>query len=606
VRQNKNFKRNGVVTGLLFSVVGGLTLAYAVSQAPSSDSETNDEKKTSHFEEESANSQSEIKGFSVNDDDNDSDDNNNDDEKENKKKKKQKKKAKKEKKRRKKGKSKERSKKKKTEKQKKEEAKVESGAGATEGDVWSYKYVIVGLGTAGYSALKVLRESDPNAKILVVGYEPNTPYERPPLSKELWWTDDPDVGNKLEFTNYKGEKATPFYETPEELSKYPNVKVLTNMAVVDLDVDRKGLMLADGTIVFFEKCLLATGGHPRSLPNQLKHPKVTTFRTIQDFQMLDKVTRDPTIKHITIIGGGFLGTELAAALNKRGKQFGFKVAQVFPESGCMALNIPQYLSDYATKLMRNDGVDVRPGVFANEIKALENENKLELLLSDKTSIQTDHIVVAVGIKPNTGLAEKSNLEVDRENGGIVVNAELQARSDIYVAGDVASYYDAVLGRRRVEHYDHAQASGAHAAKNMLGARKPYTYQPFFWGNMNGIPYEAVGIIDSRLETVGVWQKGPQTEGGESTADYQNNNEFKRGVVYYLKNKKIVGVLLWNLFERVEDAQRAIKLGREFDDLNKLQRVISLEEKPPKSIEPPKETKPEGESTQRAEGAPSQQ
>lgn len=116
--------------------------------------------------------------------------------------------------------------------------------------------------------------------------------------------------------------------------------------------------------------------------------------------------------------------------------------------------------------------------------------------------------------------------MDKNNGGVVVNQELAARSDLYVvsmkvmllmkplshtnlfqAGDVISYYDPILGRRRVEHYDHADNSGRHAALNMTGARKAYNYMPMFWGAMNGTPYEAVGLIDSRLDTVGVWQQG---------------------------------------------------------------------------------------------------
>lgn len=156
-----------------------------------------------------------------------------------------------------------------------------------------------------------------------------------------------------------------------------------------------------------------------------------------------------------------------------------------------------------------------------------------------------------------------------------------------------SYYDPILGRRRVEHYDHADNTGRHAALNMTGARKAYNYMPMFWGAMNGIPYEAVGLIDSKLDTVGVWQKGElkllevfSTRGfnwcrlgeDENGSENEEQGEYKKGVVYYLKDKKIVGVLLWNLFNRVGDARRAIRIGREFDDKEKLQRVITLDDK----------------------------
>jgi programmed cell death 8 (apoptosis-inducing factor) len=105
-------------------------------------------------------------------------------------------------------------------------------------------------------------------------------------------------------------------------------------------------------------------------------------------------------------------------------------------------------------------------------------------------IEGDHVVVSVGIRPNNQLAMAAELEVDPKNGGIMVNQEFQAsRSNIYASGDVASYYDPVLGRRRVEHYDHAVMSGKFAARNMTGAKIPYLHQPFFWSDLGSVGYE---------------------------------------------------------------------------------------------------------------------
>ena len=110
------------------------------------------------------------------------------------------------------------------------------------------------------------------------------------------------------------------------------------------------------------------------------------------------------------------------------------------------------------------------------------------------------------------MAETSNLEVDPNHGGFLVNAELEARSNVWVAGDAACFYDVKLGRRRVEHHDHAVISGKLAGENMTGARKPYLHQSMFWSDLGPeVGFEAIGIVDSSLETVGVYAKASETD-----------------------------------------------------------------------------------------------
>lgn len=172
-------------------------------------------------------------------------------------------------------------------------------------------------------------------------------------------------------------------------------------------------------------------------------------------------------------------------------------------------------------------------------------------------------MVSLGLLPTTELAYLGDLEIDPKTKGITVNAELAARSDVYAAGDVASYHDVYLGRRRVEHHQHAVLSGKVAGKNMTGARVPYLHLPLFWSDLGSIGYEAVGSLDASLETVGVWEK---PEG-----------DFRKGIVYYLDDNQVVGVLMWNLFGKGDDARRLIKGGKEFPDRTKLKTAISLEE-----------------------------
>eukprot|EP00158_Paraphelidium_tribonemae_P008624 Partr_v1_DN28630_c2_g1_i4_m50073 putative Apoptosis-inducing factor, mitochondrion-associated, 1 len=194
----------------------------------------------------------------------------------------------------------------------------------------------------------------------------------------------------------------------------------------------------------------------------------------------------------------------------------------------------------------------------------------------------------------------------------MVNAELEARQNVFVAGDICSYHDITLGRRRVEHHDHAVLSGRWAGKNMLGAHKPYRHQSMFWSDLGPeIGYEAVGILDPSLPTVGLWAKAsPQdtpkaaSEGGEGirnaniesveesnettpkeksesvTAETPNlalssDDEYGKGIVFYLKGEKIVGVLMWNIFQRTAEAQRVVSEGRTADDIKELAALFKI-------------------------------
>lgn len=208
----------------------------------------------------------------------------------------------------------------------------------------------------------------------------------------------------------------------------------------------------------------------------------------------------------------------------------------------------------------------------------------------KTSYLTsDHVVIAVGIEPNTDLAKSAGLEIDADQGGFLVNAELQARHNIWVAGDAASFYDIKLGRRRVEHYDHAIVSGKLAGENMTGAHKPYWHQSMFWSDLGPrVGFEAIGLTDSQLQTVAVYAKGkpedePQKEDSEgnreqkeiapsatasalkhkipessTTAKSGEKNDYSKGVVFYLKENKVVGIVLWNIFNRIPIARKVRK------------------------------------------------
>ncbi|XP_038057403.1 apoptosis-inducing factor 1, mitochondrial-like [Patiria miniata] len=480
-------------------------------------------------------------------------------------------------------------------------------------------YVIVGAGTAAFAAFRAIRSNDPKAKVLVIGQEEYNPYMRPPLSKEFWFSKEKEAIANLRFTQWNGKERSilfepdSFYCDPTELSERENggVAIMKGHKVVSLDVHSKTVTLDDGKEVKYDKCLLATGGTPRNLPAFRKageevKKRITLFRNIKDFLALDDITQ--TAKSIVIIGGGFLGSELACALGRRGKETGMKVTQVFPEKGNMARVLPEYLSKWTMKKVKHEGVDVISNVFLKSAGYDKSEEKVVVRLNDGRQLLADHVVVAVGLKPNVELAKTSGLEIDDDLGGYRVNAELEARSSVFVAGDAACFYDIKLGRRRVEHHDHAVVSGRLAGENMTGAKKPYWHQSMFWSDLGPeVGYEAIGIVDASLPTVGVFAKATPKDTpkavveatGESIRSESESvatatppaattkapvapvaaEDYGKGVVFYLKNNMVVGVVLWNVFNKMSIARKVIKEGKEYSDLSDLAKLFNIHEVP---------------------------
>uniref|UniRef100_A0A2P2HWW7 Apoptosis-inducing factor 1, mitochondrial-like n=1 Tax=Hirondellea gigas TaxID=1518452 RepID=A0A2P2HWW7_9CRUS len=482
-------------------------------------------------------------------------------------------------------------------------------------------YLIVGAGTTSVAAFRAIKSADPKAKILVVSGEGEEPYMRPPLSKELWYSDNPDSPTQLKFKQWNGKTRSLYFEhhqyytpTSELLTRVNGgVSILKNKKVVKIDPTFKTAFLDDGTAVRYDKCLIATGGRPKSLAvidhaEESVRSNTTLFRGIKSYQRLEKVVSQG--KHITIVGGGFLGSELACAIGHKSKKTGGSVTQVFPEIGNMGKVLPEYLCKWTTEKVKNEGVDVITQAYVKKASATPS-GRVKLELNNGRIIETDHVVIAVGLSPNVELAATSGLELDEKQGGFRVNAELEARSNLWVAGDAACFYDLRLGRRRVEHHDHAIVSGRLAGENMTGTGKPYWHQSMFWSDLGpDVGYEAIGIVDSTLPTVGVFAKATikdtpkavveQTgEGVRSITEAQattvsttpdaattmknstvphppeEGEQYGKGVVFYLRDKKVVGLLLWNVFNKMPVARKVLKEGKSYDDLSEVAKLFSL-------------------------------
>ncbi|XP_077983754.1 apoptosis-inducing factor 1, mitochondrial-like [Glandiceps talaboti] len=498
-------------------------------------------------------------------------------------------------------------------------------------------YLLIGGGTASFAAYRSIRANDSKAKILIVTEENNLPYMRPPLSKELWFSDDKEAVKKLRFKQWNGKERSIFFEPPafycqpKELpyKEKGGVAVAAGKKVVGINPMEKKAYLDNGWEIYYDKCLIATGGTPRNLPAlnaaaaDVKQ-KTTLFRGIKDFQDLDTITQN--IESVAIVGGGFLGSELACSLGKRGKDTGLKVYQAYPEMGNMARVLPEYLSEWTTDKVRGEGVEIIPN--ARVKSATLDDGKVILSMQNDQELKVDHVIVAVGLEPNTDLAKTAGLEIDDVHGGFRVNSELEARSNIWVAGDAACFYDIKLGRRRVEHHDHAVVSGRLAGENMAGAGKPYWHQSMFWSDLGpDVGYEAIGIVDSSLPTVGVFAKATEKdtpkafveatgEGLRSESEGaaiaeaselvpaqttpetppppaeqlpepepeapvlkapETGEDFGKGIVFYMKDKVVVGMVLWNVFNKMPIARQILKEGKEHEDLNEVAKVFNIHE-----------------------------
>jgi NADPH-dependent 2,4-dienoyl-CoA reductase/sulfur reductase-like enzyme len=376
------------------------------------------------------------------------------------------------------------------------------------------RYLIVGGGMTADAAAKSIREHDAEGTITLVGDDPYEPYKRPPLTKGLWSGDD-------EATIWCGTAAA-------------GVELVLGRRIVAIDLDARTAADDAGSEYTWDRLLLATGGKPRELAEA---EGVVYFRTLDDYRRLRADVSEGT--RAVVIGGGFIGSELAAALTG----VGAKVTMVVPEAGIASRLLPPDLSAFVTGYYRDRGVEVLTG---ETVSAVERG---VVRTGSGREIEADVVAAGLGIEPNVELALAAGLPV--ENGILVdEHGRVSGREDVFAAGDVANFpIPALGGGFRVEHEDHAKTHGKVAGANMAGADIAYTHLPFFYSDMFDLGYEAVGTLDSRLATIARW-------------DEPN----RKGVVAYLDaDGRPRGFLLWNTWGKVDAARDLIRAGQPIDE-----------------------------------------
>jgi 3-phenylpropionate/trans-cinnamate dioxygenase ferredoxin reductase subunit len=371
-----------------------------------------------------------------------------------------------------------------------------------------FNYLIVGGGMTAAAAAHSIREVDAPGGIGVIGAEPDPPYNRPPLSKGLW----------------KGDAEDTIWRKAD----LAGVTLQLGRRVVSLDPRGKRLTDDRGTMHTFDRALLATGGTPRRLP--FESDAIIYFRTLADYQRLRTLAAQPL--RFAVVGGGFIGSEVAAALRMQGCD----VVMLVPEAGLGARVFPADLSRFVADYYRQKGVDVRSGEGIAGLAKRAEKNMVRT--TTQQEFPADVVVAGLGIQPNVELAEQAGLQV--ENGIVVDEHCRSSHPSIFAAGDVANFHNPALDMRmRVEHEDNANTMGKIAGENMAGQATPYNHLPFFYSDLFELGYEAVGDLDARHETFADWKE-----------------PLREGVVYYLKGGRVRGVLLWNVFGQV-DAARAV-------------------------------------------------
>ncbi|RVC81930.1 ferredoxin reductase [Mesorhizobium sp. M4A.F.Ca.ET.022.05.2.1] len=331
--------------------------------------------------------------------------------------------------------------------------------------------VIIGAGECGGRAALALRDLGFEGAVTLIGDEPHLPYERPPLSKEAMTGEVPAI------------KAI----TSEELLAERSIRHIRSVRAVAIDRAAHAVRLSDGSLLPYDKLLLATGSLPRKLPMPGLGERCVYLRTFNDALAI-RAHLNPKSR-VAIVGGGFIGLELAASSRK----LGATVTVIEAQPRILMRGVPAEIAAAIHAAHEAEGVIILAG---QGIEAIADDGKeVRITLTGGRQIAADLAVIGIGAVPVTGLAAEAGLTIDN---GIAVDAELRtADPDIFAAGDCCSFPLAVYGGRRVrlEAWRNAQEQGALAAKNMLGAGEAHASVPWFWSDQYGLTLQIAGLSD---------------------------------------------------------------------------------------------------------------
>jgi 3-phenylpropionate/trans-cinnamate dioxygenase ferredoxin reductase subunit len=355
-------------------------------------------------------------------------------------------------------------------------------------------FLLVGGGLAAGNCARHLREQGAAGDILMVGREPDPPYNRPPLSK----------------TYVRGEEPREeIMFRPAEWYAEQRVDIITRTSVTSLDLEARTAKLSNKDEVRFDKALLATGSNVRILrvPGA-QLDGIHYLRTIGNADALrEELAR---AERVALIGGSYIGTELSASFTKLGKHCELIMLEAVTLEGFYGAEVGRFFQDTLT----SHGVRVHG---SQELERFEGEGDRVERVVTKTGleIECDFVVIGAGVTPDITLAQRAGLETDT---GVLVNRYLETSAQgVFAAGDIAEYDSVVHDRRlRIEHWDVAFNQGKYAALNLLGQQQEYDVVPYFWSDLaDWTSMEYVGPASDWDE---IWVRG-SIAAGEFTAFY---------------------------------------------------------------------------------------
>ncbi len=382
-------------------------------------------------------------------------------------------------------------------------------------------FLLIGAGMASAYCASELRAQGAEGSVLLVGREPEPPYERPPLSKEY----------------LRGEAGrSDAYVHPREWYEANGIDLLTGTNVMSLNTEARTAKLQGGVEVAFGKALIATGANVNIL--RVEGAELEGIHYLRAFGNSEAIREEAkSAERVVLIGGSYIGCEVAASLTAMGVQ----CAIVMLEDVVLSRVFGDEVGRYFHAKLEQHGVEVHHG---QELEAYVGDGRVKgVLTKSGLEIDADVVVVGAGVKPDTMLAKRAGLEVE---DGIVCDAKLQTSVEgIFAAGDVCSYESVIHGRRlRVEHWDVALQQGRHAARGMLGGEEPYRELPYFYSDLaDWASLEYVGPASEWDEIV--WR---------GSAD---EDEFS---VWYLSGGKPVACLSVGRSEDLVHARRLIEDG----------------------------------------------
>jgi 3-phenylpropionate/trans-cinnamate dioxygenase ferredoxin reductase subunit len=379
------------------------------------------------------------------------------------------------------------------------------------------EYLLIGGGMASAQCAAELRARGADGEILLVGREPEPPYERPPLSKEYLRGESEREDAYVKEAGWYGENG---------------VELRTGTNVMSLDPQERVARLQGGEEVRFAKALLATGANVNIL--RVEGAGQEGIHYLRAFGNSDRIREaGRSAERVVLIGGSYIGCEVAASLTAKGTD----CAIVMMEEVALSRTFGEEPGRVFHELLESKGVEIHGG---ETLAAFEGDGDVKAVVTESGKvIEGDCVVVGAGVNPDVILAERAGLELDN---GIRCDETLQTSVEgIYAAGDVCSYESRIHGRRlRIEHWDVAMQQGIHAGKAMLGDPSPYEVVPYFFSDL--------------ADWVGLEYVGPAEDWDELI--WRGDRDAGEFLTFYLKDGKVAGALS---VERSEDLGHARRL-----------------------------------------------